>query len=279
MIDDQIETALIQLMRETARKEILPRYRLLGSDDVASKTSASDLVTIADRMSEQVISRGLAGILPDAAIVGEEAISEDPDVLKRIADADLSVIIDPIDGTWNFAKGLPLFGIILAVVSKSETVFGALYDPVMDDVTIARKGQGAFHIARNGERRKLNMAAHGQTALGDSTGILPLHLLPQPLKERIAPKLASFERIISYRCACHEYRILSEGSIDFSITALLNAWDHAAGELICREAGGYSAMMATGAPYRAHLREGRLLIARSRDIWMKVNDHLADMTG
>lgn len=276
MITEQLEADLLHLLRTTAKTEILPRYRALERGDIASKSSASDLVTIADRMSEKAISTVLASLLPDAEIVGEEAVAEDPDVLKRIQDADLSVIVDPIDGTWNFAKGVPLFGVILAVVCRSETVFGALYDPVMDDVTIAHKGRGAHHISRNGTRRRLHLPATDQTDLSRLVGGVPLFVLPHERKRKAAAKLAAFERVVSYRCACHDYRILAEGSLDFSISAKLNVWDHAAGEMIYREAGGYAAMMANEEPYSPEMTSGYLLVARSKDMWRMIRDELKD---
>lgn len=275
MITDQIEAALIDLMREVALAEIMPRYRGLESGDIARKTSMSDLVTIADRKSEQRISAGLAGILPGAGIVGEEAVSDDPDVLKRIADGGMKVIVDPIDGTWNFAKGLPLFGIILAVVSDSETVFGALYDPVMDEVTVAHKGRGAFHINRMGSRRSVRLAATGQSDLSEICGVVPLFLFPEPQRTVMASRLAAFDRVMSYRCSCHEYRILAEGSLDFSMSGQLKPWDHAAGELIYREAGGFAAMMATEESYLPIMITGQLLLARTRDMWRRIRDQLA----
>lgn len=274
MISEKTESELLGLLRATARAEILPRYRALGHDDIASKTSASDLVTIADQGAEKMISAGIAKILPDAEIVGEEAVSENPNVLKRIGDSKLSVIIDPIDGTWNFAKGLPLFGVILAVVHRSETVFGALYDPVMDDATTARKGQGAFHVSRDGSRKQLHLSKPERKGLADMIGAVPHCLYSPEERQRIATRFMAFERVLSYRCACHEYRILAEGSLDFSMSGPLKPWDHAAGELIYREAGGFAAMVDTMTPYRPDMTEGRLLLARSREAWREIHEAL-----
>lgn len=272
----QVEGALIDLLRETARKEILPRYRSLGQNDVRSKSSASDLVTIADTNSEKRIAAGLSRIFPNACVVGEEAVSDNPEILKNISDADLAVIVDPIDGTWNFAKGLPLFGIILAVVRQGETVFGLLYDPVMDHMTLAHRGYGAHHLNRSGIRTRIELQAPERCDLSEMTGILPLFLLPEPQKTSVAAKLAAFDRVMSYRCACHEYRILAEGAVDFSLSGQLKPWDHAAGEFIYREAGGFSALMENEAGYKPALGEGQLLLARNRDCWLAVRDHLAD---
>ncbi len=135
---------LIAIVRQAAKQEIIPRYRRLSPDAIGTKSSESDLVTDADRGAEASIRRAVAKLMPGAAVIGEEAVAGDESLLDRIGSSDLAVIVDPVDGTWNFAKGLPLFGVIVAVVADGDTVFGLLYDPVMDDWVAAIKGQGAF---------------------------------------------------------------------------------------------------------------------------------------
>jgi fructose-1,6-bisphosphatase/inositol monophosphatase family enzyme len=132
----------IEIVRAAARSEIMPRFRRLGPDDVRAKSAPDDLVTEADLAAEDAISRDLAQDFPDALILGEEAVESDPTLLDRLPDAELAFVIDPVDGTWNFAAGLATFGVILAVVEKGETVMGLLYDPVLDDWVVARKGLG-----------------------------------------------------------------------------------------------------------------------------------------
>ena len=79
-------------------------------------------MTEADVNAERVITKALKARYPDALVVGEEAHAEDPSILPKLGDADLAFVIDPVDGTINFASGLPLFGVMLAVVVKGETV-------------------------------------------------------------------------------------------------------------------------------------------------------------
>ncbi|MEZ5478561.1 MAG: inositol monophosphatase family protein, partial [Thiolinea sp.] len=100
------EHALLDIVRHAARTEIMPRFRQLSANAIQEKTSSQDLVTEADVRAEQVISAGVRELLPEAAVIGEEAVAEHPEILEQIASADMAVIIDPIDGTWNYAKGV-----------------------------------------------------------------------------------------------------------------------------------------------------------------------------
>jgi len=146
--DDKAIDWLIDLLARTADAEIMTRFRRLGSEDVRQKTSATDLVTEADVNAERVITAALKQRYPDALVVGEEAHAEDPSVLPQLGDAELAFVIDPVDGTINFASGLPLFGVMLAVVVKGETVAGIIYDPVGRDCLIGLRGAGS-HLRRS----------------------------------------------------------------------------------------------------------------------------------
>ena len=127
LTSEQVD-ALIQIVRDVAAKEVRPLFRNLDTSDIDSKSAPDDLVTVADRAAELAIAAAVAKLLPDAEIVGEEAVSADAAILDRVGQGQV-VVIDPIDGTWNFAHGLSTYGVILAVVEDGETVFGMLYDP------------------------------------------------------------------------------------------------------------------------------------------------------
>ena len=135
---------LAGLLAETARAEIMPRFRRLGDGDIRQKTSAADLVTEADVNAERVITAALRERYPQARIIGEEAVSDDPALLDADwSSGDLAFTLDPVDGTFNFASGVACFGVMLAVVSKGETVAGIIHDPVGGDWVMAEKGAGA----------------------------------------------------------------------------------------------------------------------------------------
>ncbi len=109
---------LALLLRAASRAEILPRFRRLGADAVRSKTGPLDLVTDADEAAERVITAGLHKLFPGCVVVGEEATAADPALLGRLADADLAFVVDPVDGTANFAAGVPLFGCMAAAIRR-----------------------------------------------------------------------------------------------------------------------------------------------------------------
>src|SRR6056297_4179481 len=184
------KTSLINLVRRTARAEIMPRFRNLSHSDVSSKSGPYDLVTEADTAAEAMLARGLQQMFPHALVVGEEACGKTPELRDQIGDAEMAIILDPVDGTWNFAHGLPLFGVILAATRFGKPVFGLLYDPVMDDWITADLDNTA-HLSRNmGAARPLSVSRGGDIA--SLSGYVHLYLMPQEVQAQMAAKLPDF---------------------------------------------------------------------------------------
>ena len=273
-IDSATASELIDIVRRAAKTEILPQFRNLDPESIQTKTSQEDLVTIADQRAEAFIQHEVAERFPEATIIGEEATSSDASILDRIAEAEMAVIIDPIDGTWNFARNLTQFGVILAVASRGETVFGLLYDPVMDDWIVAHRGQGAFYVRPDSTERRVSVSQ--RETLAEMTGFTSLRLFPKELQYRLASTFPDFSRMMNIGCACHEYRTLASGFGEFSLIGALMPWDHAAGVLVHQEAGGYSALL-DGRPYQPTIHQGRLLLANSRDTWEQLRERFAFM--
>lgn len=270
------KTTLINLVRRAAKTEIMPRFRNLGHADVSAKSSRYDLVTEADTGAEAMLARGIQQMFPHALIVGEEAASADPGLRHKIRDAELAFILDPLDGTWNFAHGLPLFGVIVAVTRFGKPVLGLLYDPVMDDWIVADEAHPA-HLARNmGADRPLSVSRGGN--LADMSGYIHLYLLPGDKQAEMAATLPDFGRAMVLRCSCHEYRTLAQGGMDFCLSGVMNPWDHAAGVLICQQAGGHVAML-DGSDYNAGITEGYLLAAPDRPSWDRLRERFAFLLG
>ena len=271
--DTEAEARLMEAVRDIAGDEILPRFRALDAVDSATKASADDLVTLADERAEARIEEAVAAILPGAAVVGEEAVSSGRTPLATIVDADLAVIVDPVDGTWNFANGLAVFGVIVAVTERGETIWGGIYDPIGDDWVIARKGVGAHFVTRAGHRRALSLAP-GPTAIADAFGYVHTFLFKGDDLRRIAALQPEFRRVGNLRCSAHEYRLAGEGRVDFILSPKLNPRDHAAGVLIATEAGGV-ARLFDGRPYAPTIHNGStLLVARNEALWQAVRARL-----
>jgi hypothetical protein len=146
-VSDDIFSAVMEDMRRAAEAEIVPRFLGVTAEGIRTKSAPDDLVTDADLGAEWRLTEALSARFPEALLIGEEAVSADPAILARLADADLAVIIDPVDGTWNFAHGLPLFGMIVAIVSGGETVAGLIHYPVTGEFLAARPGEGVRILA------------------------------------------------------------------------------------------------------------------------------------
>lgn len=266
------QTMLINLVRRAARSEIMPRFRTVTRADASTKSGPHDLVTEADHQTEAMLARGLQRMFPHALIVGEEAVAAKPALRDDISEAELAIIIDPVDGTWNFVHGLPLFGVIIAVTRFGRPVMGLLYDPVSDDWIIADETSPARLEAALGTERPARVSQGGE--LRDLQGYLHYYLMSQARQEQVARLLPALARCIALRCSCHEYRLLAQGAVDFVMSDVLNPWDHAAGVLICQQAGGVARML-DGRDYTTAITEGVLLSAANDATWSRLRDHFA----
>jgi fructose-1,6-bisphosphatase/inositol monophosphatase family enzyme len=262
---------LADIVSIAADQEIMPRFRKLSAGAVREKTSALDLVTDADEAAEAAIKAAVAKAFPKAAFIGEESVEKDHSLLGKISDAELAIIIDPVDGTSNFAWGLPLFGVLAAVTSHGETIGGIIYDPVGRDCTFALKSHGAWAKSESGSTRDLRVSK--PAALSQMTGTASWYLMPEPLRSQVAANLAKIKASFAYRCAAYEYRLVGSGLVDFSLHYKLMPWDHAAGVLIHAEAGGYSALY-DGSPYAPAKLAGGLILAPSKENWQALRDAL-----
>lgn len=259
---------LLNLVRRAARAEILPRFRRLGASEIDQKSGPQDLVTDADREAEKMIARGIARMFPGAVIIGEEASAGRDDFREAIAEAPLGFTIDPVDGTWNFARGISTFGVIVSMTRLGVPVFGLHYDPVLDDAVWAEEHGPCWLTLKHGRKRQVQVSAGG--AVPDLSGFAPLYLLPEDKQEDAARAMTRFSRAMNLRCSCHEFRTFATGGVDFVFASRLTPWDHAAGVMLARAAGGHVSLL-DGSDYRAD-KQGILLCAANRDTWERVRD-------
>ena len=245
-------------MQDAATRAILPRYQSLAAHEVNDK-AADDVVTVADHESEEILAGHLARLLPEAAIVGEEAAHADPSLLSKLGDA-LCWIVDPLDGTNNFAKGKPPFGILVALSEAGDTVAGWIFDPLTGRFCHAARGKGAY-ISED----RVNARSSGANpAIAAISLVFADPARREALRTHIAPH---YTLVDIPRCAAEQYPRLVLGQNDISIFERTHAWDHAAGVLFLNEAGGKAAR-PDGSPYRVDEadRPG-LLGAASPALW------------
>jgi fructose-1,6-bisphosphatase/inositol monophosphatase family enzyme len=262
------------LLRDAARAEIMPRFR--RPNGVRTKTGPLDLVTEADEAAERAIAAGLRQRFRGAVVVGEEATSADPALLGRLKGADLAFVVDPVDGTANFAAGLPLFGVMAAALVRGEVVAAAIHDPLGDDTALALRGEGAWTETPDGRRHDLRVASPAEP--GRMTGIASWRFFPPPRRDAICRNLPRVAAVWDLRCAAHEYRLAAGGHCHFLLFHRLMPWDHAPGWLLHREAGGFSARL-DGSEYRAEETGGGLICAPDRDSWAVLRELLLSGEG
>jgi fructose-1,6-bisphosphatase/inositol monophosphatase family enzyme len=264
IISDKDILFLGDCVRAAGQAEIMPRFRTLEAGDISEKTSAVDLVTEADLLAEQRITAALRERYPSALIVGEEAYEADRSVVPALADADLAFVIDPVDGTFNFASGFPVFGTILAVTVKGETVAGIIHDPVLGDTVSAIKGAGTYLTRSNGRSTRLKVAA--ATDLSQMVGGMSWAHMDEPDRSRIAANMSKARMTFAFNCSAYEYWMVASGKMHFIGHSKLMPWDHLAGVLAHQEAGGHTAKY-DGSPYRPGETSGGIISAPDRESW------------
>jgi fructose-1,6-bisphosphatase/inositol monophosphatase family enzyme len=218
-----------ELMRDTAAAELMPRFRTLAEEDIRQKRPG-DVVTVADIASEQRLASGLAKILPGVPVVGEEAVEAEPDLVDLVARRGESCwIVDPLDGTKNFAEGRDRFAMIVCLVQDTVTIGGWILDVPRGHMAMALKGQGVTldgRLVRRGRPERPPIGFVGYRVRKEFDRQLP------PAKRRI------LGRVSTLNCAGAEYLEVLAGRADFNLYRRTKPWDHAAGTLMVTEAGG-----------------------------------------
>ena len=249
------------LMRETAAAELLPRFRNLAKDDVRYKRPG-DVVTVADVISEQRLASGLAKILPGVPVVGEEAVENDAGLLDLIGRPGESCwIVDPLDGTSNFAAGRDTFAMIVCLVQDRETVLGWILDVPNGRMALAVKGQG---VVLDGHAVSL------QAKSGAPNGFIGFKVRKEFDRQLAPGQRRRLGDLASLNCAGREYIEILCGNREFSLYRQTKPWDHAAGALMVREAGG-EAVRFDGTPYEpAGSMQGGIITAISAQVLAEV---------
>lgn len=206
--------------------------RNLGQNTLSvEEKRKDDLVTDIDRECERTISSMLLKSYRDHAVLGEEG------GLQGNPDSPYKWIIDPIDGTTNFVKGVPHCAVSIALQHENRTIVGVVFDPITNEMFTASRGDGA-HL--NGQRIRVS---NKQTL--DGTVICTA--VPVRYRERMSAYLELFARLVDQcadirrtGCASLDLCYVACGRFDGYLEQGLKPWDFAAGELIVREAGGIS---------------------------------------
>ena len=217
---------------ETAYRAAMDAGRILkelyGNISSITKKGEIDLVTEADLASEKAVIDAISHDFPNDMILSEEA-GEKGEVSDRLW------IIDPLDGTTNFAHSYPFFGVSIALQAENEIVVGVVYNPVLDEFFEAEKGKGAFL-----NKKTINVS--DKVTLKDSligTGFpYDVYEKPEPVLDYLKKMIVKVQGIRRAGAAAVDLCYLAAGRLDGFWEQGLKPWDTAAGSIILKEAGG-----------------------------------------
>ena len=222
---------LESIVREVARSVTLPRY--LDSPRLA-KTDGSSL-TEADTLTQRALATRVQQII-EAPVLGEEMTFGQQAEIWSAAQDGLWVI-DPIDGTTNFANGIPMFALSVAWLIEGVTQFGVVYDPIADEAFYGARGEGAW---LNGIRLPQRRPAK---ELAQAVGSADFKRLPPELAQRLALASPCFS-LRSFGSSALEWCFVAAGRLDLHIHGGQMLWDYAVGRLLVEEAGGLASGLA-----------------------------------
>lgn len=257
--------AILSLLKDVADQVIVPRFRDLAEGEVAEK-NPGDLVTIADRQAEVLITRALRAAYPGAVILGEEAHSDDERLMAAYLGAEHAFTVDPVDGTKNFVHGSPDHAVMVAETRDGTAVRGWIWQPQHQLAYVAELGAGAY---RDGER--ITRPAPPE----DLAGLRGVTSMRKQVGQ-VLGGLAALE--LTWVCCGVDYPKLVEGEADFIVYGKVRPWDHAPGALLLTEAGGFAGD-GGGQAYRAGSQPERLLLAADRGTYEAVLPQLAQVRG
>jgi myo-inositol-1(or 4)-monophosphatase len=246
---EYLETA-VELAR--AAGDVLKYYA--GREKGVEYKGRANLVTVADRESEDLIIRGIRSRYPTHAILAEESGTSG----TNGGHAEFRWVVDPLDGTTNFAHQYPFYCVSIGVEQAGEVICGAVYDPYRDEMFTGARGRGAYV---NGDRLRVSGVEQLSQALL-ITGF------PYNFREHIDTIVAQFRGFLLEAQAVRrggsaalDLCYLAAGRCDGFWELHLHPWDTAAAKIIAEEAGGMTTDF-NGQPFSIYMRE--LLASNSR---------------
>lgn len=255
--------AVAAIIAEVAAEEIQPRFRRLAAHEMREK-GPGDVVTIADERAELALTPRLMDQVPGSIVIGEEAAAKQPDILQRLTHGQLAWLVDPVDGTANFADGSADFCSMVALVRGDELIASWIHLPNTGETAMAEHGAGASFAGR-----RLPILSQ----MADlPAGVVAVGKLSKPaLHPRAEALRRQVRQVKSLRCAGLDYLRLARGEMDFILFGRAWPWDHAPGALLVREVGGMVGD-PDGGGYRPSIATAAsgVLSARNEETWRNI---------
>ena len=251
------------LIRLVAHEEILPRFNKTGYE---LKTDGS-LLTEADLSTDRRIKQGLHELHPSIDFLSEEMTSKEQESLLK--NSESLWILDPLDGTSNFAAGIPLFATSLALIQNGRIVLACSYDPIRDEMYSATLGQGAF---LNG--KPLVCVTSGFT-LKHSIAIVDFKRLPKDLTHKLLAK-APYKSQRNLGSCVLEWAWMAANRGHIYLHGGMKLWDYAAGTLLLSEAGGYASTIDGKEIFTPKMQNRSVIISPDKKLYEAWREWLTD---
>jgi fructose-1,6-bisphosphatase/inositol monophosphatase family enzyme len=273
MINDPLH--VLNIIKTIAAEEIMPRFERLASHEITEK-SPGDLVTIADTEAERRLEAELTPLISGSVVVGEEGVAEAPNRLLALESDQPVWIVDPVDGTKNFANGKSCFAVMVALCQHQQPLAAWIYDPVNNCTIHTQAGQGVYETD-NTTTTQLHLPE--DRPVNKMRGSIGPRRTKE-LNEQRAEGNTSIPTLIKrYRCVGREYMDLARGKLQFlRYGGNLKPWDHVPGVMIHRELGGYDAMTHCRSPYPIPYKKHNdtILLANHLESWTKLTHIFQD---
>ncbi len=265
---NEIVEYIMNLLIDVNKKVILHYHKNLKSEDISTKTSNDDFVSIADKKSEEIITKQLRGFLNVSDILGEETAFLDKQY-DRYLDKSLLWVVDPIDGTKNYINGKEYFCSMISLVSYMFPIATFIYYPLKNIFVYAFKNYGAFLVDTNSKiSTQLLIKPCKPLKIIGSGGTKGI---PENYRQSILYNLKTSTERLFIGSAGIETIMLAKNEIQFIFHGRVTPWDHSPMDLITKESGGCVYMAINKSEFNIKSK-GSILAASNIQNWNNIRD-------
>lgn len=256
------------LVREVADVLVVPRFGRLIDDEVARK-DGGEITTVVDLEVERELTLRLGELAPGVPVVGEELASSDPSILDTLAGGGAVWIVDPLDGTSNYAAGDIHHGTMVGL-QVDGTIVAAWSWHAATDVMHVLEPAGVLRHRPDGVVEALPRFSGAER---DPVAVVKYWYAPEPWRSAMRARRDAVASLEAPGSAASEYPLLLDGSVDVLIYGRVRPWDHAPGCAMVSALGGV-AVRLDGAPYVPSVAGPGLIVARSAGVCAQVTELL-----
>ena len=266
---DDILEYITSILIDVNDQVILYYFNKLSLDDIDTKTSSDDFVTVADKKSENFITKKLCNFLCITKIIGEESAFIDEENYLYLLNEPLLWVIDPIDGTKNYINGNENFCSMISLVKHSLPIASFIYKPLDRELIYAFKGIGAYKLDIHTKvSSKLKIETNKSSEITGSGGTKGI---PEVFRKSILNNLRTNTKRLFIGSAGIETTMLANNKIQFIFHGRVTPWDHSPLDLIIKEAGGCVYMSRSKEEFNIKSK-GPILAAASNNIWNHIRE-------